>query len=243
MAFYEGNDIQETRDYLLWKNGKENEDRGYLFRFATESLVRRYGAAVDATRFEMKRAARAFAEIVLHKLAAIRGYGRSVHPDIAILDLKGIMHAKLFIDKFTKATPAEMLQTDEFRALKKVFGDFKGICDENGIQPVIVYIPAAWHIYAEYSTPQSGTNWLSERETQIAASEYTESAVRTVAQGANIDFISLSPTFRRAAKDGKMIYYPLDAHWNAEGREIAADFMAETLRSRYLDPPSKKYPG
>lgn len=243
MVFYEGNDIQEVRDYLLWKNGKTNEGRGYLFKFATGSLVSRYWAAADATWFEMKRGARALEEIILHKLARVRGYGHSVHPDIAILNLGGRTYAKLFIDKFAKTTTAEMLRTDEFRALKESFGAFREVCEDNGIKPVIVYIPAAWHIYAEYSTRQSGMNWLNERDTQITASEFTEDAVTTVAHEVNIELISLSPTFRRAAKEGKMIYYPLDAHWNAEGREIAADFVAETLRSRYLDLPSKQYPG
>jgi hypothetical protein len=54
-----------------------------------------------------------------------------------------------------------------------------------------------------------------------------------------VDLISLTPVFDRAAEESKMIYYPLDAHWDAQGREIAARFIAEMLRKRFPVPSSK----
>jgi hypothetical protein len=50
----------------------------------------------------------------------------------------------------------------------------------------------------------------------------------------------LTPVFGRAAEEGKLVYYTLDEHWNAEGREIAARFLAQTLRAKYLDGALKK---
>ena len=49
----------------------------------------------------------------------------------------------------------------------------------------------------------------------------------------NLELIDLSPAFESAAKDGRFLYYPFDTHWNSEGREVAAAFVVETLRTRY----------
>ena len=43
--------------------------------------------------------------------------------------------------------------------------------------------------------------------------------------------ISLRPAFEQAARQGKLVYYPLDMHWNEEGRKIAASVTAEALRA------------
>ena len=43
--------------------------------------------------------------------------------------------------------------------------------------------------------------------------------------------ISFRPAFEQAARQGKLVYYPLDLHWNEEGREIAASVTAEALRA------------
>jgi hypothetical protein len=60
------------------------------------------------------------------------------------------------------------------------------------------------------------------------------------ADESRVDFVSLTPVFQRAALEGKMVYYALDAHWNAQGREIAARFIADTLKNRYLETSSER---
>ena len=234
MAFYEGNDLSETADYLLWKSGQPHKARGYLFRFSTDSTFRRYLAALDATVSSVQKSFRSSRALVLHKIALARGYAHQVHPDIAILDLQGNRYPKLFIDKFMAATSEEMLRHAEFVALAGVLSEFKHVCQANGITPMVLYIPTAAHVYAKYSTPASGSNWLRVLKTQIAASDHTEDAVSALVRETGVDFLSLTAVFRRAAGEGRMLYYPLDAHWNSEGRELAARFVAQTVRSRYL---------
>ena len=41
--------------------------------------------------------------------------------------------------------------------------------------------------------------------------------------------LSLTPVFKAKAAGGMRLYYPLDAHWNSTGREVAAEFVAEEL--------------
>ena len=240
MAIYEGNDIQEVRDYLLWKSGRTSELRGYLFEFATDSLWRRYAVAVAATLVEMRKAIGAVDELFLDKLATARGYPQKIHPDIAILNVGGRFYPKLFIDKLPETTTDQMLATEEFEAIKNIFSEFREVCQTNRITPVILYIPTALQIYAHYTTEASGSQWLQVRNRQIAARENTEKAIKVLADGSRVDLISLTPVFQRAASEGKMVYYALDAHWNAEGREIAARFVADVLKKRYPADSSKR---
>ena len=76
---------------------------------------------------------------------------------------------------------------------------------------------------------------LAVRDQQIAVRENIEKAITVLANESRVDFITLTPVFNQAAAEGKMLYYPLDTHWNAEGREIAARFVAAALKKRYSE--------
>jgi hypothetical protein len=230
MAVYEGNDLHETRDYLVWRGGHPHQARGYLFRFSTDSLIARYWAALASGYDGALKAWRSWRELILQRIAQRRGYAPPVHPDIAILNLRGKTYPKLFIDRFTAAASEELLARREFAAVGEVFAEFRRLCETERIMPIVLYIPAAAHVYAAYSTRDSGDRWLRARGTQIAASENTESAVSSLARRAGVEFLSLTPVFRHAAEEGKMLYYALDAHWNEEGRELAARFLAQALQ-------------
>jgi hypothetical protein len=234
MAIYEGNDIRGMRDYLLWKSGRTGELTGQLVKFNTDSLLRRYRAAATATARQLKKRIDTLEEGILDRLALMRGRALPVHPAVAIVDLNGGTYPKVFIDKLPATTPAQMLASEEFQAIRNLLTQFKEICRSHDIVPLVLYIPTASQIYAEYSSPKSGSQWLDIREQQIAARQDTETAVRSTVEEAGLKFLSLSPLFKSAAAEGKMLYYPLDAHWNAEGRELAAQFIAGILQTHYF---------
>lgn len=234
MAFYEGNDIPEVRDYLHWKAGRTGELRSYLLKFATDSLWRRYLAAAAATTVGLRTKLTTLEAILLKKFATARGYAPPTHPELAILNLNGRLYPKLFIDAPPEATTDEMLASEEFQAIRKFFREFREVCQINAVTPLLVYIPTALHVYAPYATKASGRRWLEGRDRQMAVVENAESAIKTVASEAGLAVISLTPVFKRAAAEGHMLYYALDAHWNARGREIAARFIAEALIQRNL---------
>jgi SGNH hydrolase-like domain, acetyltransferase AlgX len=131
----------------------------------------------------------------------------------------------------------QMLATEEFRAIAKFFGEFRDVCTANHIKPVIMYIPTALQIYAPYTTAATGSHWLAMRDQQIAVRENIENAITVLANETRVDLITLTPVFNRAAAEGKMLYYSLDAHWNAEGREIAARFVAAALNKFHSGNP------
>src|SRR5262249_34135778 len=126
----------------------------------------------------------------------------------------------------------DLLQSEELGELRNILTEFKRICVENNIVPIFMYIPIAAHIYAEYSTESSGANWLKIRQEQIAIKANTEDAVLRLVEDVDIAFIDLTPVFESAAKDGKLLYYPFDSHWNSEGRAVAATVVAEILKHK-----------
>jgi hypothetical protein len=234
MAFYEGNDVPEMRDYLSWQAGRDGDVHRYLTKFTTDSLWRRYMVAVSSVLVQVRKALADIAEIFLNKLAVVRGYPRRTHPEVAILNLNGRIYPSLFIDKMPEVAVDRMLATEEFRGIQEYLNQFRDICQANAITPILVYIPTPAHVYAGYTTKASGSAWLHVHDRQMAVRENVETAVKILADRAGIEVISLTPVFGAAADKGNMLYYPLDAHWNAEGREVAASFIAEALRQRFF---------
>jgi hypothetical protein len=146
----------------------------------------------------------------------------------------GNVHKVLFVDKHDRMTTAEMLRSDEWQALGAILREFKQVSLQHDIQPVILHIPMGVSIYAEYSTAGSGTNWQALRERQVSSARNKEQALRTIAEQLQIEWISLFDVFKSSAKQGRMVYEPIDSHWNREGREIAANYVAKLLKMEYI---------
>ncbi|MEX0804151.1 MAG: PAS domain S-box protein [Candidatus Binatia bacterium] len=233
-GFYEGNDIGNIRDYRVWKSGAW--ENAYVFlRFSQSSFLRRYWAAMETAATSIKRSAILAVDLILDKVARNGGYAPEIHPKLALLNLGERGYERmLFVDRLnTTDSPDEMLKTDEWRALEQILIDLKKVSVEHGIVPIIVYVPAAAHIYAQFSTDASGPNWLQARDQQIAAKKNTAAAVKHLSQKLGIDVIDLSPPLEAVAKE-KLLYHRLDSHWTSDGRDIAASFVAGSLQERYL---------
>jgi hypothetical protein len=234
-AFYEGNDIPNIHDYMLWKSGvRENP---YIFlEFSQASFIRRYLAAVEAAFTSIKATLTFVIEAGLDSVARYGGYAAAIHPKLAQLDLGGgRLERMLFVDRLDEAESIdEMLNEEEWRALERILNDFKALSMAHGITPIVMYIPAAAHVYAEYSTEASGSRWLQVRDGQIAAKKNTASAVARLAEQLDIGLIDLSPVFEEAARQ-ELLYHQLDSHWTAYGREVAARYVAGQLKVRYLN--------
>ena len=155
-----------------------------------------------------------------------------IHPDVAVLRLpNGVSEKLLLLDQHSTRSVDSLLESPEWNAWRLILVALKELSEENQIVPLLLYIPAVTEIYSEYITPQSGTNWLRLRESLIATQRADEEAARRLAANVGIEMISLRPAFEQAARQGKLVYYPLDMHWNREGRKIAASVTAEALRA------------
>ncbi len=59
-----------------------------------------------------------------------------------------------------------------------------------------------------------------------------EQAFGILARQLHLPLVDLVAGFQNAAGQGKLLYYPLDTHWNREGRYLAAKLVAAFLPSR-----------
>ena len=155
-----------------------------------------------------------------------------IHPNVAVLKLpNGVSQKLLLLEHHSTRSADDLLNSPEWNVWRQILVAFKELSEENQIVPLLLYIPAVTEIYSEYITPQSGTNWLRVRESLIATQSTDEEAARRLAAKVGIEIISLRSAYQQAARQGKLVYYPLDIHWNEEGRKIAASVTAEALRA------------
>ena len=235
LAFFEGNDVHDTKAYFSWKSGQTENLPYFPYRMAQLSFVRRYLLALNSQATFIKATFSYWAELALNSMAQRQGYAYDIHPDLALISLgDGSTHKMKFVEHLDTRSPKEMLVSEEWQQLKTVLAEIRAASEKNGIALVVIYIPAAAHVYAQYSTPQSGKNWLRIRDQQIQVKTNTEEAMSQVAQDLGIGLISLSPVLEEAASQGKLLYYPLDPHWNPEGTELAARYVADVLKSKFI---------
>ena len=213
-CFFEGNDTNDIRDYLQWKDTKVHP-----YSILTGNFVQRYIMALK--------------EIMYDPLVSIlERYPQSSPSNLVTIKVGDSTIKTVFSYKNETRTPGELLKLHEWNILKELLVELKSIAEENNIVPIVLFLPTKAHIYAEYSSSESETNWMTIRDQQIAAKDHVEVALQTLCREIGIEMISLSPAFDRAASQGTLLYYPFDSHWNAEGRRVAASVLAEALISR-----------
>ena len=245
IVFFEGNDVDNTRTYLFWKEGKPggNSYARVYDALSAETVLQKYRVAVEQTVTYVRE--RLWKQIWLAAEVASRRRkaDNSVHPDVAVVNLGDYsFRAVLPITETNLRSVHEMLETNEWRVIRDMLREFRDLAAAKHIVPVIVFVPTAATVYAPHSTAASGKNWLEIRDRKIATRRNTETVVRQFANELNIEFISLIPRFDLAAEGGKFLYYPLDSHWNSEGRELAASFVAQRLTDRLIHSASTLNP-
>jgi hypothetical protein len=132
----------------------------------------------------------------------------------------------------------QLLSSEEWQILRSLLAEFRRLSLANGIIPVIVFIPTKIQVYGGYFTLESGQNFLAKIESQLSFETNSVKALTTLTQELNLQLVNLMPHFKRLASEGKLLYYPFDTHWNSEGRQAAAEFVAASLlsmRSRARD--------
>ena len=86
---------------------------------------------------------------------------------------------------------------------------------ERGVKLVVVLIPDKEQVYRELLPPSVG----------VEAGPIPDSALYEIEKGLkkrDIYVVNLLDPFRSAARDGILLYWPDDTHWNSKGMELAA---------------------
>ena len=226
-CFFEGNDLGDIREYLKWRAGGDY----YYFTVLSKNFLRRYLLALTDTADAIKNGISLVMQLSLNKTLRSQNH---VNPDIAVLQLGDQYHKVLLFYKNNRRPTDEIIRSPEWKELKNILSQFKAVSIANGITPIILYIPIAAHIYAYYSTNDSGENWLKIRDEQIAEKDNVENGMISLTGELGTELIDLSPVFEDSARRGKLLYYPFDTHWNSEGRQVAAEFVAQVLRRKTI---------
>jgi SGNH hydrolase-like domain, acetyltransferase AlgX len=213
-CFFEGNDMKDIRNYLQWQDTKVHP-----YSILTGNFVQRYLMALR--------------DVVYNPLLSIlEGNAQSAPGNLITIKVGDSTIKSVVSYKNETRSPGELLQLREWDILKELLVEFKSIAEENNIVPIVLFLPTKAHIYAEYSTSESETNWMTIRDQQIAAKDHVVVALQALCREIGMELISLVSTFERAASQGEFLYYPFDSHWNSEGRQLAASVLAEALISR-----------
>lgn len=239
-AFNEGNDIQDIDKFNAWTARSATSFWGGYEIAITNPFVRLQLAArqtLQRVRYELwfRAAGLAFrhsgaAHPRAAELAWIRLPTQSVVPMV-------------FVDRQQTQSTDEIQRTQNWQQIRSLLVRFGTVCARHDISPVILFIPTAAHIYAQYSTKESGTEWLMMRDEQIRARENLETAVARLSGELGMRFVSLTGPFEEAAKNGAVLYDSFSVHLTPQGTDIGAAYLADMLKAFDGGPPHSAGPG
>lgn len=224
-CIYAGNDFSDIRHYIDWQ-GHNSDYTVYTIGYKT--FLQRYKFVLQ----EIAAAVRAIAWLMWDG-AAKRILGvQYLYDNLAVVRLGPDRTYKTSFEDLAAMQPTqELLQSAEWETLRTILREFKALSIEHSITPILLYIPASPQIYAEYTTKDSGTGWLAVRDQQIVSKRNSTNAIIELSSESGIALINLVPVYEAAARKGQMVYEPFNSHWNAQGRMIAAQWVAHEIKS------------
>lgn len=119
----------------------------------------------------------------------------------------------------------------------------KATCDRAGSQLTVMFIPAKAAVYWPLIEHSLGAdelqraidfsclyNHMQLRAADLHANRLAQNdLLRDFCNEARIPFLDLTPALEQNAADGRAVYFPDDAHWNAAGHDVAARELAKFL--------------
>jgi hypothetical protein len=207
VAFFAGNDFNDIAQYEAWKSGGQY----YLFRdLDKKNILSRFALASGDIGNYFRRKIQA--------LLRSKGAKRPDESFFGIINIGNKQVPMMFPRWEREITKREIM------ALRSILSEFKALCHENQIIPLVVYIPTATQVYADLYSPDSNSHFIARVMNHPANPSLQ--AIASLANELNIDLINLLPLFKKQAAEGNLLYYPFDTHWNVEGRRTAASFIA-----------------
>jgi hypothetical protein len=147
-----------------------------------------------------------------------------------------------------------MAKSDEFAAIKQSLVDMKQQVEAQGGKFLLVYVPSKEHIYWSRIWDPTDVNNILERSVTVKLSEgdhghfewdpkylsydtfnanhnAQEKLLSDFAQSNGIEFLNLTPTFWEQAIQRGELYHYADPHWNQAGNDLAAQAIAEYIKT------------
>ena len=218
-SFSSVNDIRDIEEYKRWMK---------------EGI---YYSNLDPSRVSfLRRYANAFMDSGEAIYVAIdkwwlRRPGHALDPDLGVFRLGNANVRMTFDSDYWNPTESsqELLASEPWRDLASLIAEFRKLSEDNGITPIIMYIPTAIQVYAREFTGEGGSFVQEKMKTQVQFESNEAEALATLASQNQIHYINLLPVFQCLASRGELLYYSFASHWNSEGREAAAEYVAVAL--------------
>jgi hypothetical protein len=236
LCYFAGNDIQDIEMYGRWLGG------GHYYSFALDrkSFFKRYLIAtkqillyvwhdwligdlsVEPSKLEPQKS-----EMVASVTSG------NINPYLGMIRSGSNVKTKLtFTLRYGDPhLSAEILASSkEWKTLKEVLNEFKKLCRDNNIRPVLVFIPSKIQIYNDYLTTESGLQVQRFKLQQDRYNLNSEKAFLSLCRQLGLEVIDLVPHFQQLARQEQLLYYPFNNHWNSHGIEEAGKVIGHYLQ-------------
>jgi hypothetical protein len=234
LAFFSGNDAEDTRQYMRWQKGGSGGDY-YSFVIGRKNFLIRYWHAFHDTFHAIRHAVKRFFARSVDRQEVSMGrevVSQETHPDLGNIRLNGHRVPMYFTYWNQPATSMQLLDSEVWKHIRSVIGEFKVLARQHTMTPVIVFIPTKIEVYGSLFDPQSGSRFLSKIPQQLQFEMNNSEALGAISKEQELLFVNLLPLFRDLAREGNLLYHPFDTHWNLAGRRAAAEAITKMLKAQ-----------
>lgn len=186
----------------------------------------RYWTVLNAIGERFERRIRYFRYGVMRRLL---GPPAELHRDLALVALGESTFAMRFAYHTDPREPDELLRSGDWRTLRTLLLGFHQASRELDMTPLVLFIPTKYRIYGPLATQGSGAGFLALRRQQPPSAPSARGALARLAEELGLELVDLTPDFAERAERGELLYAPFDTHWNAAGRQAAAERVTRRL--------------
>ncbi|MFQ5847551.1 MAG: hypothetical protein ACE5IQ_07765 [Candidatus Methylomirabilales bacterium] len=148
-------------------------------------------------------------------------------------------------------TASAFRQSYGWRSTAEVFRQIKAACAREGVRMIFTYAPSKPHVVMPLVkgrvTPEQLRAFAAFKRRRLPSpEEFTrqlfdrldtvETVLREFLRDEGIEFVSPTEALRKAAAEGRQVYYTYDQHWTSLGHEVVAGELARYL-TEHRTPP------
>ena len=223
-CFFAGNDIEDLRQYERWRQGKSY----YGFSLIEQGLSGRFWDFYhDIGGFLLRRVPGELKDRIAPPDWEKRRRDNQRNGAVQLAADTVLVHFAYLPER---THVGQLLASEEWQRLRSILEEFSSLASELEVHLLVLYIPTKYQVYEPFLTEGTSAMLrklaLEQPEGTLAPNE----ALSKITSDLELETIDLLPLFREATSRGELLYHPFDSHWNAAGRQRAAEHITTRLR-------------